>query len=492
MIMNRGVRIIAIFWGAIMFAGCSVGPNYVRPEPPKTNTYISGALPGKTASAGIKGGEAQRFIVGADIPAQWWEVFHSRGLDTLIRKSLAESPTMAQAEAKLREARENANALAGATLYPAVSGSFSASRQKTQAFFPGQKNIVSNSYQASLNVSYLLDIFGSSRRQVEALRAEVDFESFELDAAYLALTSSVVIAAVNEAALREEISATEEILSTQEKYLERLEKQFELGGVARQDVLSQRSQVEETRSSISGLQKQLAQNRHQLAILAGELPNKENELPEFRLDELTLPENLPVSLPSEITRQRPDIAAAQALLHAASAGVGVATANLYPQITLSGSFGPEASVFKDLFKSDNVLWSLGGNLLQPIFNGGELNAKKRAALAVYDQARAQYRSVVLNAFGEVADTLRALEADANTLQAQANAQRAAKESLGLIEDQLKAGAVSYLVLLNGEQQYARARLSLVSARASRLVDTAMLFKALGGGWINKELLWLNE
>ena len=270
----------------------------------------------------------------------------------------------------------------------------------------------------------------------------------------------------------------------QEKQLDVVECQFQLGGVSRSDVLAQRTQVAQTRATLPPLEKELSQTRHQLAVLAGILPS-EAALPEFELDSLQLPQELPVSLPSSLVRQRPDIAASEALLHAASAQVGVATANLYPQITLTGSYGSEALKIGDLFGTGSSVWTLGLGLLQPVFHGGELTHKRRAAIAAYDQAAAQYRETVLLAFQNVADALRILDADATTLKAQAEAEIAARETLDLTQEQFRLGAVSYLSLLNAERQYQQARISLVQAQTARFADTAALFQALGGGWWNR-------
>jgi NodT family efflux transporter outer membrane factor (OMF) lipoprotein len=289
---------------------------------------------------------------------------------------------------------------------------------------------------------------------------------------------------VKDASLRAQIEAMKDIIEAQEKQLNIVEEQFHLGGASRSDVLAQRAQLAQTQALLPPLEKQLAQARHQLAVLAGKLPS-EAALPEFDLDDFQLPEELPVSLPSLLVRQRPDIRAAEETLHAASAQVGVSTANLYPQITLTGSFGLQAGTVGDLFNSGAAIWSFGAGLLQPIFHGGELTAKRRAAIAVYDQAAAQYRDTVLQAFQSVADVLRALAGDASTLKAQAEAAAAARDTLDLTDKQFQLGAVSYLSLLNAERQYEQARLALVQAQAARFADTAALYQALGGGWWNR-------
>jgi NodT family efflux transporter outer membrane factor (OMF) lipoprotein len=468
------------------FLGCAVGPDFQTPKAPTTKAYTAEALPAETDAAPGTAGVAQRFSPGKDIPQEWWTLLHSEELDRLIRQALADSPTVAAAKARLREADENRRAQYG-SLFPAVDANISASRQKISGAGFGQPDSdisAFNLYNASVNVSYALDLFGSTRRKLEALQSQIDYQRFQLEGVYLTLTSNIVTTAVKDASLRAQIKAMREIIEAQEKQLNIVEEQFRLGGVPRSDVLAQRAQLAQTQAALPPLGKQLAQTRHQLAVLAGRLPS-EAALPEFDLNDFQLPEELPVSLPSLLARQRPDIRAAEELLHAASAQVGVSTANMYPQIALTGSYGLQASTVGDLFNSGAAIWSFGAGLLQPIFHGGELTAKRRAAIAVYDQAVAQYRDTVLQAFQSVADVLRALAGDASTLKAQAEAEAAARDTLDLTEQQFQLGAVSYLSLLNAERQYEQARLGLVQAQAARFADTAALYQALGGGWWNR-------
>jgi NodT family efflux transporter outer membrane factor (OMF) lipoprotein len=476
---------ISVAAGAAL-AGCMLGPNFRSPDAPSADRYTPEALPAETASTPGGAGVAQRFVASQDIPAEWWSLFRSNELDQLIRQALADSPTLAAAQATLRQAQENLKAESGALLWPSVDAQASASRQRSSAaaLGLGGSGSVFNLYNASVNVSYLLDIFGGSRRQLEALRAQVDFEAFQLQAAHLALTANIITTAVREASLRAQIQATQDIVTALQKQLDLVERRFELGAVSRSDVLAQRTSVAQIRATLPPLEKQLAQTRHQLSVYLGKLPS-EAGTPEFRLDALQLPRELPVSLASSLVRQRPDIRASEALLHQASAQIGVATANLYPQITLSGSYGSETTQFNKLFDSSSTVWSAGASLLQPIFHGGELSARRRAAIAAYDQAAAQYRETVLGAFQNVADVLRALETDARTLQAQADAESMARDSLELTQRQFQLGAVSYLSLLNAQQQYSQARITLVQAQAARYSDTAALFQALGGGWWNR-------
>lgn len=483
----RMKRVIGAAVAGVAMAGCAVGPDFHRPEAPTATGYTATALPQETAAASGTGGAAQHFVSGQEIPDQWWTLFHSTALDQLIRQALADSPTLAAAQATLRESQENLRAETGGALVPNVDGTLSAKRQQTTgASFgqPGAQGNLFNLFDASVGVSYALDIFGGARRGLEALRSQVDYQQFQFEGAYLALTSNIVTTAVKEASLQAQIRAMQEIISAQEKQLGMVERQFELGGASRSDVLAQRTQLAQTRAGLPPLELALAQTRHRLAVLAGKLPG-EVVLPEFSLDGIELPQELPVSLPSTLVRQRPDVLASEAMLHQASAKIGVATANLFPQITLTGSYGSQSAKVGDLFGSGAGVWSLGAGLLQPLLHGGELTAKRRASIAAYDQAAAQYRETVLLAFQNVADVLRALDADAETLKAQADAEAAARDALELTQKQFEFGAVSYLALLNAERQHRQARINRVQAQAARYADTAALFQALGGGWWNR-------
>jgi NodT family efflux transporter outer membrane factor (OMF) lipoprotein len=310
----------------------------------------------------------------------------------------------------------------------------------------------------------------------------VEYQRFQLEGAWLTLTANLVTTAVQEAGLRAQILATGEIVAAEERQLALIEQRFRLGGGSRPDVLAQQAQLAQTLATVPPLEKQLAQTRHRMALLAGTFPGEAGTLPVFDLEGMNLPGELPVSLPSSLVRQRPDIRAAEEVLHAASARIGVATANLYPQVTLTGTLGSEASKVQDLFGRGTSVWGLGAGLLQPIFRGGELTSKRRAAIAAYDRAEAQYRETVLQAFRDVADVLRALELDAQTLKTQADAEAAAKASLDHSRERFEMGAASYLTLLNAERQHQQARIGLVQAQATRFSDTAALFQALGGGW----------
>jgi len=481
--------LIAAVLSCAALSGCAVGPDYRRPAVPADASYTAEALPSETAAAPGIGGSMQRFVPGGEIPARWWELFRSQALDRWIREGLANSPTLGAAEATLRRAQELRRARAG-ELLPGVDGSVSASRQKPSGASFGDANLQVNPftlYNASVDVSYTLDLFGKTRRGLEALQAQVDYQGYQLEGARLTLASNIVTAAFQESSLRGQLRATREILATQETLLALVERQFELGGIARTDVLAQRASLAQTRAALPPLEKRLAQTRHLLAVLAGRFPGDTADLPEFELKDFRLPEELPVSLPSSLARQRPDIRSAEEVLHAASAAVGVATANLYPQVTLSGQYGTSATRLGDLFGPGSAVWGFGAGLLQPIFHGGALEASRRAEVAGFDQAAAQYRETVLQAFREVADVLLALEYDAVTLKAQSDAEAAARDTLDIATKQVRYGATSHLALLNAQREYHLARILLVQAQALRFADTAALFQALGGGWWNRDI-----
>jgi NodT family efflux transporter outer membrane factor (OMF) lipoprotein len=472
---------------AALLAACAVGPDYKAPEAPAANAYTERPQPERTESAPVQGGDAQRFAVGAQIAADWWRLFGSPDLDALIKTALAGQPTLAAAQAALRQAEENVNAQY-AVLYPSVDASLSARRQKISgASFgnPTQNIPAFNLYNASVNVTYALDVAGGARRELEALRAGVDFQRLQVEAVYLSLTANVATTAFREASLREQIRATREISEAQDAQLELAEKQFKLGAISGSDLLGQRAQAAQTRATLPPLERALGQTRNQLAVLVGKLP-ADAKLPELDFSNFRLPQELPVSVPSELLRQRPDVRQAEAILHQTNARIGVAEALMFPQLTLTGSYGTAAVRGGDLFNPGTQLWNLGANLLQPIFHAGQLQAQKRGAEAAYDQAFAQYRLAVLTAFQDVADVLLALEHDSRALKAQAEAEAAARESLEVTQQQLKFGAVNYVQLFNAQRQYSLAKFALVQAQAARYADTAALFQALGGGWWNRE------
>jgi NodT family efflux transporter outer membrane factor (OMF) lipoprotein len=473
---------------ALALTACVVGPDFHAPPAPKVadeaHPYTEAPLPAQTASAPVAAGTPQRFVDGQDIPALWWQVFHSEALDGLIREALANSPTLASAQAALRAAQESYNAQAGATLYPNVNAQFAASRQKSALDSGGvPAGTVYNVFNVAANVSYTLDLFGGNRRELEALQSAVDYQRYQVEATYVSLTSNVVATAIQEASLRAQLAATRDVVAAAQKTLDILTKQVELGAVARGAILLQQTQIAQAEAVIPPLERTLAQTRHQLSLLLGRLPG-DDHLPTFDIDGLTLPDSVPVSVPSQLVQQRPDIRAAEALLHEASARVGVATAALYPQITLTGSVNRESFKLDKLFSTGTTGWALAGGILQPIFNGGALQAQKRGAIAAFDQAQWQYRQTVLVAFTGVADALRALELDAAGLETTARAEHYAHDSVDLIDRQFRLGAVSSLAALEAQRSWLQTKVTLAQAQAARLADTAALFQALGGGWWN--------
>jgi len=468
---------------------CAVGPDFERPAAPDVEGYTPAALPAQTVSAELTGGEAQRFVQGLDIPGQWWALFHSEALNVLIQEAVKNNPTLPAAEAALRQAWENVYAEEGA-FFPTAVVSYSPSRNKTAT---GITFTAASSgkpwftlHTAQVVVAYAPDVFGGTRRAVESLTATAEFQRFQLEAAYLTLTSNVVAAAVQEASVRGQIAATQEIIKIQTDSLDILRKQFALGQVAGADVAAVEAILAQAQTTLPPLQKQLAVQRDLLTALIGRLPSQE-PAEKFELASLQLPLDLPVSLPSKLVEQRPDVQSAETQLHTASAQVGVAIAAMLPQFTLTGNAGTTGNQIGQLFMlPGTAFWSLAGNTAQTIFDAGTLLHKKRAADAAFDQAEAMYRSTVIAALQNVADALHALQSDADTLKAAFAAERAAFKSLEIARRQLQLGAIGYLGLLTAQNTYQTARLALVQAQAARYADTAALFQALGGGWWNRE------
>ena len=469
----------------LALAACAVGPDFAVPPAPPVSGYTPEGRPAATTSVDIAGGAAQRFDSGRDIPGEWWKVFHSRELDGLIAEALRANPSLQAAQAALWQAKENLYAQEG-KLMPQLDANASATRQQfSPAEFGGTgAPFIFNLFQTTVNVSYAPDVFGGQRRLIEAQSALADYQRFQLEATYLTLTSNVVTAAVQEASLRGQIDATRDIIKSEIDQLDVVRNQFDAGAAARTDVLTQQSEVATAQATLPPLQKQLEQQRHVLLALIGRFPNDARN-DHLTLASLRLPTDLPVSLPSQLVEQRPDVRVSQAQLHQASAQIGVAIANRLPQFTLTGDYGSAAVTTAALFTPSALIWSAAASGTQPLFHGFTLLHQQRAAEAAYDQAGAQYRSTVLAAFQNVADALRALQLDAATLKAQRAALRAASETLDLARGQYRLGAITYLILLNAQHSYQQARLAVVQAQAARFADTAALFQALGGGWWNR-------
>jgi len=478
---------MAILTGAAALAGCTSGPDFLRPDKPKEQGYTPESLAPQTAAAAVvDGGTAQTFVPAADIPGQWWTLFRSGELNALIDEALKANPDLDAAQASLRQANETFYAQQGG-LFPTISANGSATQQRISGVDQGgsvTQQLVYGVTTGSLNISYNADLWGGVRRSVEAQRAQVEFQRFQLEATYLTLTSNVVVAAINLASLRGQIAATEAIIKIEIDGLRVVESQFNLGGASRADVLAQQAALTATQATLPPLQKQLAQQRNQLMTLIGKPPTYDAGQG-LLLSSLKLPEELPLSLPSQLVEQRPDVRSAEAQLHTASANIGVAIANQLPQVTLTGLWGMASGGLSTAFMPGTGIWTLGASIAQTLFDGGKLEHSKLAAVAAFDKAAAQYRSTVLLAFQDVANALRALQADADTLKATVAAEQTAAASLALVQQQYQAGAVSYLTLLNAQQTYQNALINRVKAQATRYSDTAALFQALGGGWWNR-------
>jgi NodT family efflux transporter outer membrane factor (OMF) lipoprotein len=460
--------------------GCTAGPDFKRPEPPVVHSYTAGKLPVASASSPTALGEAQR-AVQAPSDCTWWRQFGSRKLDRLIGQALESNPTLAAAQATLRQAEQTYAAQAGATLYPVANAQLGVQRQRISPAQQGQlgPERTFSLYNASVGVSYNLDLAGGNRRTLEALAAQADFQRYQLEGARLTVAANVVTTAITQAQLAGQIAASQAILAAQASQLDLTRRRLALGNASEADVLALQTQVEQTRASIVPLRNRLEQANHLLAILAG-FPPAATGLPHFALADFHLPRQLPLSVPSELVRQRPDIRASEALLHVASAQYGVAVSRLYPQITLSGTLGSQALTTAGLFGPASLVWGLGGQLAQPLFNAG-LRPAARAADAGFEAAAANYRQTVLQALRNVADVLRALDNDAQYLQAQSAADVASQQSLELVQRQYQLGAASYVQLVVAQQQAQQTRISLIAAQAQRLVDSAAFYQAMGNG-----------
>ena len=479
-------RLIAAALGFAVSA-CAVGPNFKRPTPPDATGYGS-ASQAQTAAAEGADGETQRFIAGMDIPNQWWTLFRSPNLNRLVDQALTANPNVGAAQAALRQAHELYLAQR-TSFFPSVQGSFSGDRSQFPANTLTSPTVASSStytlYTAQLTLSYAPDIFGATRRQVEIAKAQADSSRFQLEAAYLTLSSNVVVTAIAEASLRDQIATTERLLELEHQLTGFVQRQRLLGTASDLDILSQQALEAQTAQSLPPLQKQLGQMRDALTALLGKLPSQE-PLETFHLADLTLPTELPVSLPSKLIEQRPDVREAEENMHMASAAEGVAISDLLPQFAINADLGSSALSIGKLFTPYTGFWDAGASLTQTLFDAGALIHKKRAADAALDQAAAQYRAAVILACQNVADTLRALESDADALKASAEAERAAKKSFDLAQKQRALGTISLVAVLNAEQAYNTAALALIQARANRYADTAALFQALGGGWWNRK------
>jgi NodT family efflux transporter outer membrane factor (OMF) lipoprotein len=469
--------------GGLLIAGCAVGPNFKRPPAPAVSDYTGHPLSTTVASTNVVGGESQHFATGSDIAGDWWVLFHSKPLNDLIELALTNNPGLKSAQAALSVARENVLAQRG-VYYPSVTGNFSASRQKQSTLIaptPNANIFQYNLFTPQVSVSYSPDVFGLNRRTVESVQAQEDNVRYQMIATYDTLTANVVVTAIQEGALQMQIDATRQLIDLNSNMVQILQYQLTKGYASRLDLVTQESQLAQVIATLPPLLKQAAQLRDLLAVLAGRFPGQapaEN----FDLASLQLPEEVPVSLPSQLVAQRPDVLQAEASLHDASAQIGIAIANRLPNITLTADAGSTALSLDKVFTSGTGFWGLGAAAAAPLFEGGQLLHKERAAKAAYIEAAEQYRSTVLSAFQNVADTLTALEQDAEGLKAAATAANDAQITLDLSQRQWQDGYISYLALITAEQAFQQTRINLVQAQASRFADTAALFQALGGGW----------
>jgi NodT family efflux transporter outer membrane factor (OMF) lipoprotein len=475
--------------GWLMLAGlgalsaCAVGPDFKTPAAPQASGYTAQPLPAQTAAApDTPDGQAQRLTAGADIPADWWTMFHS---PALVARALKANADLESAKAALRAAHETYLAQRGA-LFPTVDLGAGTQREKNSNYLSPVLNSNQELFSlqtAQVTVGYTPDLFGGIRRQTEQTKAQAEQQRFQAEAVYLTLTSNVVAAAIQEASLRAQVDAAAQQVQLNRDALAILRKQLEVGQIARADLALQETQLAQAEQALAPLQKQLAQQRDLLAALTGGL-GVSADLPQVTLDALTLPGDVPVSLPAKMVRQRPDVRAAEENLHAASAGVGVAIAARLPNLSLAATAGGAAPNWGSLLSNGNNLWSLSAGVTQPIFEGGALLHRQKAAQALLDQAKAQYRSAVVDAFQNVADSLEALQADARALAGASIVEQRAGETLQITRGQLQAGQVDGVDLILSELNYQQARAALVQARAARLTDTAALIQSLGGGWWN--------
>ena len=471
---------------ALAMSGC-VGPNFVPPAAPAVDGYLPGKLASPAAAPDGPKIKSQHFISGADVSARWWAAFQSQALNQLIRQAVNHNPNLQAAESAIKVAQYNALAQRGLWA-PQVTGNSTSSQILLSnagtvfgvdlgAVPQTQYSLVTN----QLTVTFVPDIWGANFRAVENLDAVTEQQLFQLEAAYLTLTSNVVAAAIQEGALRGQIEATERVIAIERRLLGILKRQNELGQVAKADVLSQDAALAAAEQLLPPLQKQLAQQRNLLTALAGQL--SPDEVPQkFDFAHIKLPANLPISLPSKLVDQRPDVRAAEAAMHSASAQIGVAIAARLPNIQLSANGGTSSYNFAQSFAPGTGFYTLAASVTAPIFDGFTLFHKQKAAEAALDQAEAQYRATVITAFQNVADALRALQADARGTQAAVHSEETAKASLDIVEQQLNAGQVNQLAVLNAQQTYLNAVVARVQAEANRRADTAALFMALGGGW----------
>jgi NodT family efflux transporter outer membrane factor (OMF) lipoprotein len=485
--LRRTGRSLLAFGITLALGACAVGPDYHRPAAPASQDYAPTPTPKTTASTPAPGGDAQQFVRDMDIPGQWWTLFHSEPLNTLIDDSIKHNPDVAAAQEALHSAVESVRAQQG-QYFPQVTASVDPTRQQVGSVLSSalaSNATLYNLTTAQLSISYTPDLWGANRRSVESLVAQADAQRFQLEATYLTLTTNVVNAAVTEASLRAQIVATQDMIDSQQKILTTNHKQLAAGDMGEADIAAQEATLEQTRATLPPLQKQLAQQRDLLAVLAGRTPDQDVSA-HFELEGLQLPQDLPMSLPARLVEQRPDVRMAEANMHAACAQVGVAFAARLPNINITANGGSAATQVHNLFGSGTNFWNIGAAITAPIFTGGTLKHRQRAAEAAYRQAAEQYRSTVMSALQNMADSMHAVQSDADAMVASSRAERAAARSLAIAQRQYAVGDISMVALLTAQVTYRQAELTLIQARAARYSDTVALFQAVGGGWWNRQ------
>jgi NodT family efflux transporter outer membrane factor (OMF) lipoprotein len=483
-------RMLALASAATMLAGCSLGPDFERPDPPHADRYTAQELRLEKAPTGSA--SEQHMVLDEQLRRDWWHLFQSAALDDVVERALTGNRTLVAAAATLAQSQELAAAQSG-TLYPQVGITAGIGRQKYGAEFLGSspKPPAFTYFAVGPTISYALDYAGGVARSVEEQYALADYQRQQLDAAYLAVTGNAVMQALKIASLRAQIGTVETILDRDRENLKLVQIAFDAGSVSRVDIVTANSQLASDATLLPPLRQDLALARHALAIVLGQAPANVS-LPEFDLAQIELPRQLPVSLPSELAHRRPDILAAEAQLHAATAAVGVANANLYPHINLTAATGQQATDFSHLFDRASNVFNLAGALVAPIFDGGTLRAQQRAAVDAMRASAANYEQTVLIAFGQVADSLQALDYGAEQLEAQLRAQDAARDNVNLTRMSYNEGNAGILQVIDAERLYQQARLGFERARAQRYLDTAQLFLALGGSGPNAAAVGRDE
>lgn len=483
--MKRVLKNTTALLGSVLISACAVGPDFHRPDLPKDVNYQATLLAGTVGNAQSGTGVAQHFQSGVDIPGKWWEVFRNPQLNTLVEQALANNQSMKAMQTGLKSAWEQRR-IEGAGLYPTISASFNPTRNKTSRVYspvPNNNSWLYNVHTAQLTIGYVPDLWGGTRRAIEAAGAQAEIQKFQLEATALTLISDLVSATIDEATLRAQIEATQDLIASQKSALKLITARQKFGDASEQDMVAQLASVAQLEATLPSLNLQLAQTRDQLAVLVGVAPN--TPLPTFTLEQFTLPQTLPVSLPSDLLNQRPDIRAAQAQIQSASAQIGVAIANRLPNVQLSALPGQAVGTMSDFFKPGYGNWTIAATVMQPIFQGGSLLHAERQARDNLLQANETYKATVLSAIQDVADSLHALDFDADALMANENAYTATGKSLKIAQAQLRLGDVSELMVLQAQQSHAQARLAYVQAQGARFSDSVGLFQSLGGGWWNR-------